>query len=152
VLEIGSGSGFLTVQLANIVSQVVSYEKKEEFLKIAQSNAEQANAKNIVFKLQDVITGGITEKEGSFDLVVCDIAEAEKIVAKALPLLKKDGFMVAHCLHMEQAKDFALECKKYCKEVLMTETIIREYEVRDFGTRPKHFGLMHTAYLVFARK
>lgn len=152
VLEIGTGSGFLTVQLANIVSEVVSYEKKEDFLKIAQHNTERANAKNVTFRLRDAISEGIEEKEESFDLAVCDIAEAEKIVPIVLPLLKKNGFMVAHCLHVEQAKAFALECRKYCGEVNMTETIVRDYEIRDFGTRPKHFGLMHTAYLVFARK
>ncbi|NYZ77498.1 tRNA (adenine-N1)-methyltransferase, partial [Candidatus Micrarchaeota archaeon] len=65
---------------------------------------------------------------------------------------KKDGTFAAHCLNVEQAKVLVLELRKHFREVFMLENIIREYEVRDFGTRPQHFGLMHTAYLVFARK
>lgn len=152
VLEIGSGAGFLTVQLANIVDSVVSYEKREEFLKIAESNAKRLGLKNITFKLRDMVQEDLDEKEEIFDLVVCDIAEADKIVAKVLKVLKKGGFIAAHCLHIEQAKALALECQKSGCEVVMTECITRDYEVRDFGVRPKHFGLMHTAYLVFARK
>jgi len=152
VLEIGSGSGFFTVQLANIVKEVVSYEKKEEFLKVAQSNVKKVGFENVVFKLRDVVSEGIDEKDESFDLVFCDIADAEKIVPAAFNAIKSKGFLAAHCLHVEQAKAFALECKKYCEDVFMIECIVRDYEVRDFGTRPRHFGLMHTAYLVFAQK
>ena len=31
IVELGSGSGFMTVQFANIAKEVVSYEKRKEF-------------------------------------------------------------------------------------------------------------------------
>ncbi|VVC04898.1 tRNA (adenine(57)-N(1)/adenine(58)-N(1))-methyltransferase TrmI [Candidatus Bilamarchaeum dharawalense] len=151
VVELGSGTGFMTVQFANIVKEVVSYEKREEFLKIAQSNVDRAGLKNVTFKFRDVLAG-IDEKEGDFDLVFCDISEAEKIVEAAHSALKKGGYLAAHCLQSEQAKALHLASEKVFTEVFTIEGIVREYEAREFGFRPKHFGLMHTAYLVFARK
>jgi tRNA A58 N-methylase Trm61 len=151
VIELGSGSGFLTVQLANVAKEVVSYEKRKEFLDIAEANVKRAGLPNVTFRLHDALHG-IEEKDGSWDLVACDIADAEKIVPYALEALKKGGYLAAHCLHSEQAKALHLECAKNFSEVFTAEAMMREYEVRDFGFRPAHFGLMHTAYLVFARK
>ena len=153
VVELGSGSGFLTVQFANIVKEVISYEKREEFLKIAEGNVKRCGFTNVTFKHRDVLEpNAIDEKDGSFDLVFCDIAEAEKVVPHAHAALKLGGFLAAHCLHVEQAKALVLETQKTFSEVSMVESIVREYEVNERGTRPKHIGLMHTAYLVFARK
>ncbi len=151
VIELGSGSGFMTVQLANIAKEVVSYEKRKEFLELAESNVRRAGLKNVTFRLHDVL-GGIEEKDGSWDLVFCDIAEAEKAAAMAHAALRKGGYLAAHCLHSEQAKALHLEAQKHFSEVFTTECIMREFEVREFGFRPAHFGLMHTAYMVFARK
>ena len=151
VIELGSGSGFMTVQFANIVKEVKSYEKRKEFLDLAQANVERAGLKNVAFTLHDVLHG-IEEQDGSWDLVFCDIADAERIVESAFKALKKGGYLAAHCLQSEQAKTLHLAAEKMFSEVFTTETIMREYDVRDFGFRPKHFGLMHTAYLVFARK
>jgi tRNA (adenine57-N1/adenine58-N1)-methyltransferase len=151
VIELGSGTGFMTVQLANIAKEVVSYEKRQEFHALAKDNAKRAGLANITFKLKDVLEG-IEEQDGSWDLVFCDIADAERAVPSMHKALRKDGYMAAHCLHSEQAKALHLAAKEAFSDVFTMEAISREYEVRDFGFRPAHFGLMHTAYLVFARK
>jgi tRNA (adenine57-N1/adenine58-N1)-methyltransferase len=149
IVEIGTGSGFMTVQLANVAKEVVTYEKRQDFAKLAEENIRKSGLQNVRLKIKDALDG-IDEKD--VDLVFCDIPEAEKVAASAYDALKKDGFLAAHCLNVEQAKALVLECKKYFEEVFMVECIVRQYEVREFGTRPKHIGLMHTAYLVFARK
>ncbi len=151
VLELGSGSGFMTVQLANIAKLVRSYEKRKEFLDLAEANVRKAGLTNVEFRLHDVLHG-IEENDGTWDLVFCDIADAEKVAAAAHTALRKGGYLAAHCLHSEQAKALHLEAMKQFSEVFSVETIMREYEVREFGFRPKHFGLLHTAYLVFAKK
>ncbi len=149
VLELGSGSGFMTVQLANIVDKVVTYEKRKEFQELAISNVKKAGLSNVEFKLRDVFDG-IDEKDA--DLIYCDIAEPERIIGQMHDALKEGGFMAAHCLNIEQAKALHLAAEETFKEVFTLDCTIREYDVRDFGTRAKHFGLMHTAYLVFAKK
>ena len=151
VVELGSGSGFMTVQMANVAKEVISYEKRKEFLDIARKNVERAGLDNVTFKHRDVLEG-IDEQDGSFDLVFCDIAEADKAAEMACKALKKGGFMAAHCLQAEQAKALHLEAEKHFSEVFTTESVMREYEAREFGFRPKHFGLMYSAYLVIARK
>ncbi|MBI5226946.1 methyltransferase domain-containing protein [Candidatus Micrarchaeota archaeon] len=151
VIELGSGSGFMTVQMASIAKEVVSYEKRKEFLDLAQSNVMRANFGNVTFKFRDVLSG-IDEKDQTFDLVFCDIAEADKIAKYAYDALKKGGYFVCHCLQSEQARLAHLEAQKSFSEVFTIEGTIREYEAKEFGFRPQHFGLTYTAFLVFARK
>jgi tRNA A58 N-methylase Trm61 len=151
VIELGSGSGYMTVQMALIAKEVVSYEKRNEFQELAQSNIERAGLDNVEFKSRDVLEG-IDEDDGSWDLVFCDIAEADQIVGPAHKALKRNGYLAAHCLHAEQAKALHLAAEAVFSEVFTIESIVREYEAREYGFRPKHFGLLHTAYLVFARK
>lgn len=149
VLELGSGSGFMSVQLANIVRKVVTYEKRKEFQELAQHNVEKSGLSNVEFKLRDVFEG-IDETEA--DLIFCDIAEPEKIIVQMHAALKEGGFMAAHCLNIEQAKALHLAAESVFRDVFTIDCTVTEYDVRDFGTRPKHFGLMHTAYLVFSKK
>lgn len=151
VIELGSGSGFMTVQLANVAKEVVSYEKRKEFLEIAKENVKRSGLENVTLKLRDVFEG-IDEKDEAWDLVLCDIPESHKTVEMAYAALKKKGYLVGHCLQAEQAKALHLEAEKHFEEVFTMEGTLREYEVKEFGIRPKHFGLMYTAYLVFAKK
>lgn len=149
-IDAGAGSAFLTIALANICKKVYSYEKKPEFFELAGKNIEYSGLKNTELKNKDIFEG-IEEKET--DLITLDLPEAEKAVLHACNALKKDGWLVGYLPNIEQAKLFYLECEKAgFTEIFMLENIVREYEVREYGVRPQHIGLMHTAYLVFARK
>ena len=149
VVEAGAGSGFLTVALASIAKEVISYENNEEFAKLAEENIKRASLNNVTIKQMD-ITNGIDEK--NVDAIILDLKDALKVVEIAYNALKKDCYVVGYLPNIEQAKEFYLECEKYFEKVFMLENIVRDYEVRDFGVRPRHFGLMHTAYLVFGKK
>ena len=151
VIELGCGSGFMTAQLSNIVSEVICYDKREEFLDLAKENLKKLDFTNVVFKLKDV-NEGIDEKEAEFDLVFADLPEPHKIVDSSLTALKNDGFFVAYCLQMEQAKLTHLEAEKKFSKVFTLEFTNREYQAKEFGFRPMNFGLVYTAFLVFARK
>ena len=149
ILEIGTGSGFLTIQLARIAKQVITYEKNSSFSEIAQENFKTLGLKNIKLKNKN----GLEEiKEKNQDLITIDISNAEEIAESAYNSLKEEGYLAAHCLSIEQSKKLVLECKKYFKEVFMIENLVREYDVNELRTRPKHLGILHTAYLVFARR
>ncbi|MCP4646538.1 MAG: methyltransferase domain-containing protein [bacterium] len=151
VVEAGAGSAFATIVLGNIVKSVVSYERNEEFCKLAKKNVEKAGLKNVKIKKGDLLEKGIREKE--VDLVLLDMPEANKAVGHAYKALVKEGHLVGFLPNVEQARDFYLACEENeFSDVFMLESIVREYEVRVYGVRPKHVGLTHTAYLVFARK
>ncbi len=149
VLEIGSGSGFTTVALARIVSEVISYEKRSEFLQLAKRNVERAMLENVIFKEGDGID---FQETGPFDLVFSDIAENHFVCERAYDVLTEDGYFVAHCLQSEQAKETHLAAEEQYSEVFTIESFVREYQVKHFGFRPKNVGILYTAYLVFARK
>ncbi|MGV8176601.1 MAG: tRNA (adenine-N1)-methyltransferase [Candidatus Bilamarchaeaceae archaeon] len=149
VVEAGAGSGFLTAYLGRIAKKVVSYEKDERWVAVVKENVKKLGLENVEVKHGDIFNG-IEEKD--VDLVVLDLPEAEKAVAHAFSSLKKGGMVVGYLPHTEQVKSFVDECTKHTNDIFTTEIIAREYEVRDRGTRPSHFGLMHTAYLVFAKK
>ncbi len=149
ILEIGTGSGFLTIQLARIVKKITTYEKNPQFAEIAQSNFKKLELKNVKSKIQDGFEG---IKEKNIDVAIVDIPNAEEIVEQILPSLNEGGYLVGHCLSIEQSKALFLECEKYFKEVFMIESIIREYDVNERRTRPKHLGITHTSYLIFAKK
>lgn len=149
-VDAGAGSAFLTCALANICEKVYSYERKPEFFELAKKNIERAGLKNVELKNKDIFEG-IDEKD--VDLVTLDLPDAEKGVAGAHSALKKDGWLVGYLPNVEQAKEFYMKCHELgFSEIFMLENIVREFEVREYGVRPVHIGLTHTAYLVFARK
>jgi len=64
VLDAGSGSGVLTVNLARFVKKVYSYEINQEFFKLAQENFNNLGIKNIELK-NSTSTGLLWASAGS---------------------------------------------------------------------------------------
>lgn len=149
-VEAGSGSGFLTVALANICKKVYSYEIREDFLKLTEENLNSLKIKNVILKNKNIFEG-IDERD--VDAVILDMLNSYLAIGHAFNALKKNGFCIGYLPNIEQAKTFFLTLKKNnFKDIFMIESIVREYEVNELNVRPKHIGLMHTAYLVFGKK
>jgi len=151
-VDAGAGSGWLAVTLGNIAKKVTTYEWREEFAELAQKNINRAGLTNVEVKRKDVFTG-IDEKE--VDLVTLDLADSEKVVPFAHAALKSGGLVVGYLPHAEQVQQFVKACREagFAEDKIFTiECIVREYLVRDRGFRPENTGLMHTAYLTFAKK
>ncbi len=151
VLDAGAGSGWLAVQLGRIARQVVSYELREEFAKIASQNVKRAELSNVEIRIRDVLKEGFDEKEA--DLICLDLADSDKVLGHAFASLKEGGCVVGYLPHAEQLKAFVQAgevagfVQFYC-----CECNVREILVRAHGVRPANVGLMHTAYLAFGRK
>lgn len=151
VLDAGSGSGWLAMQLGRVAAQVVSYELREEFAKIAQFNVKKAGLDNVEIRLRDVLKDGFDE--GEADLVCLDLADSNRMLAAAFSSLKAGGAVVGYLPHAEQLRAFVEAGQSagfgdwYC-----CECNVREILVRAHGVRPANTGLMHTAYLAFGRK
>jgi tRNA (adenine57-N1/adenine58-N1)-methyltransferase len=151
VLDAGAGSGWLDVQLGRVAKKVIGYEKREEFLELAKKNVERAGLDNVELRMRDVIAGGFDEKDA--DVVVLDMADSHLAVPKAVDSLNEKGVIVGYLPHTDQMKEFVKACEAagfantYC-----IECIVREMLVRDAGVRPQNVGIVHTAYLAFARK
>jgi len=57
VLEIGTGSGFITACLAKMAKQVISVDVFEQFTNEAAGKLEEKNIHNVEFETGDVMTG-----------------------------------------------------------------------------------------------
>ncbi|MFB6176284.1 MAG: SAM-dependent methyltransferase, partial [Halobaculum sp.] len=67
-------------------------------------------------------------------------------------LLRSGGFCAAYSPFVEDARETALAAREVgLAEVEIVETIQREIQADDRGTRPSTAGVGHTGYLTFAR-
>ena len=154
VLEVGIGSGSLTVALANAVApngKVISYDNREDFIEHALKNLKIMKLDNYVTtKIKD-IKKGIDEKE--LDAIILDIPDPWKAVSHAWKALKPGGYLCSYSPLISQVEKTVKEIKKHSFiEVKTLENIQREMIVSDRGTRPSFNMLGHTGYLTFARK
>lgn len=150
VIDAGTGTGYLAIFLANYLpnGKVVTYEKNKQFVKIARENIKLSGLKNLKLKRRD-ISKGIDEK--NVDLVTLDLQHPEKIVKHAYKSLKVGGWLVVYSPTVEEVIRVVKGVKKYFSEIKTTENIVREWQT-ERTTRPKTMGLMHTGWLLFARK
>ena len=151
VVDVGTGSGFLSMFLANYLKtgKVVTYEKNKKFFKVAKENVKICGLTNIKLKQKDVMHG-IDEK--NVDLFTLDMKYAEKIIKHAYNSLKPGGWLVVYSPYIEQVilATKEIEKKNFC-DIKTVENIVREWQIEKY-TRPKTVGLMHTGFLTFARK
>jgi len=77
VLEVGTGSGFLTACLARLGASVVSYDIQPEFTERAQARLEAQGVRNATLRCQDL--GRLPAEFGRFEAIA---------VTGALPMLE----------------------------------------------------------------
>lgn len=151
VVDAGTGSGFLTIFLANYLplGKVVTYEKNKRFAKVAKENIKKSRLPNIKLKQKD-ITKGIDEK--NVDLITLDMNHPEQVIKHAHRALVAGGWVVVYSPFIEQVAAVVKKLKrKNFSNIKVIENIVREWEVEK-ASRPKTIGLMHTGFLTFARK
>jgi tRNA (adenine57-N1/adenine58-N1)-methyltransferase len=150
VVDAGTGSGFLSMFLANLGCTVYTYERKKEFHDIARKNVKNFGLKNVFLKNAD-ITKGI--KERNVDLVTLDMQNPEKVIKHAFKSLNSGGWLAIYSMHIEEVKKVYEELKKYdFVDIKIWENIQREWQSLGKLTRPKNYMLAHTGWLTFARK
>ena len=152
VVDAGTGAGATALHFGNIVGdkgEVHSYEIREDFAEIARRNVENFGLENVFIKNED-ITGGIEEE--NVDIVFLDLPKPWDVVESATKSLKTGGFIAAYTPYIEQVQILHRVLKKFEFSSLNTvESILRQIEVKNKGTRPKTRGAAHTGYITFAR-
>lgn len=150
-LDLGGGSGFLALFLANLVpsGNVITYEIKKEHADIIKSNIEKSGFKNVklINKPAEKFTGS------GFDLVTMDVKGAEKLIARAHKALKKGGFLAVYSPHIEQQIATMKEMEKTkLSHVKIIETIQREWTSVHGFTHPRPSQVVHTGFVAIGRK
>jgi tRNA (adenine57-N1/adenine58-N1)-methyltransferase len=154
VLEAGTGSGVLTMFLANYVKpygKVYSYDINEQYIENAKKQLTRYNLdRYVVFKLKDV-TKEIDEK--NIDTIILDIPTPWLVVKNAYNALKPSGIFISLSPTIEQVIETVEELNKNnFIDISTIEILLRNLRVKKGMTRPEHTMRAHTTYITFARK
>jgi len=154
VIECGSGSGSLTIALANAVApsgRVYAYDRSEKFMENARKNVESAGFGEFVeFKLREAQEG--FDEEG-VDVVMLDLPSPWDGIASAARALRGGGRIASLSPTYNQVER--------CVEVLAEEgfvfletieVLVRNIRVSTGKTRPMDRMVSHTGFLTFGRK
>jgi tRNA (adenine57-N1/adenine58-N1)-methyltransferase catalytic subunit len=155
VIEAGTGSGALTIALAWMVGptgRVTTYDRRADFLDVAQRNARAAGlADRVTFRQRDVAEDG-------FDLsgvsaVVLDLPEPWVLVEAARVVLVPGGHLATFSPTYNQLERTVRALREHeYDEVRAVELLERALHVGDGGTRPEFDMLGHTGFLASGRK
>lgn len=113
VLEIGTGTGFLTACLAKLASSVVSIDIYEDFSRNAKEKLEKLELRNIEFRTEDALVMGHQEQ---FDAIAVtgSIPELDEHFIRMLRpggrlfiIVGREPVMEARVVTMHQRGDYA---------------------------------------------
>jgi len=151
-LDAGTGTGVLAAYLGRLGVEVTTYERDPDFADVARENMRTAGVSDLV----DVRTGDLTdalgELEGAFDLLTLDTGDAPAVVERADELLAPGGFLAVYSPFVESTRECVRAARSVgLSDVVTLETIQREMDFDERGSRPSTAGVGHTGYLLFAR-
>lgn len=98
VLEIGAGTGIVTLQVAPVVGRVVATDRSSEMLEILRGRLAEANATNVDVEVADALA--LTYADESFDAVIMAnllhlLPEPAAALAEARRVLRRPGLLCA---------------------------------------------------------
>ena len=154
VVEAGTGSGALTMALANVVrpdGKVYSYDISERHQKTAAKNIERSGLMPYVdLDILD-ITEGIPHED--VDAIILDMATPWLVIEHAWKALAGSGVFMSFSPTIEQVMKVTEELGNHpFIEIETIELMLREITVAPNKTRPKTQMIGHSGYLTSARK
>ncbi len=150
VLDAGTGSGILAIYLGSIASEVITYEKNEDFVKIAKKNIRAAGLKNVEVRHGDIISE-IPHLNEKFDIITLDMMDSSQVIPFTKNMLKPSGFLVTYSPFFEQSKEIREAMRDEFTEVRTLECIEREISFSRGLTRPNTRVVGHTGFITIAR-
>jgi tRNA (adenine57-N1/adenine58-N1)-methyltransferase len=151
VLDAGTGSGILTMYLGSIAKRVVTYEVKEDFMKVARKNVENAGLDNVELRCGDIVDE-IKNIDEKFDVITLDTQNTKDVIPNVKKILYPGGFIATYSPFFEQTKEIrdALDAEGF-DEVMTMEFSEREISFSSRGTRPSTSKVGHTGFITIAR-
>jgi tRNA (adenine57-N1/adenine58-N1)-methyltransferase len=154
VVEAGTGSGALTMALANIVrpnGRVYSYDISEKHQKTAYKNIERSGLTQYVsLEILD-ITKSLPQED--VDAIILDMATPWMALENVWKSLSGSGVFLSFSPTIEQVIETTKELQKHpFIEIETVELMLREITVAHNKTRPRTQMIGHSGYLTSARK
>ena len=154
VVEAGTGSGALTMALANAVrpdGKIYSYDISEKHQNTAAKNILRSGLMPYVDLGIIDITEGIPKED--VDAVILDMATPWQVIQHAWKALAGSGVFLSFSPTIEQVMKTTEELNNHpFIEIETVELIMREITVAPNKTRPKTQMIGHSGYLTSARK
>jgi tRNA(1-methyladenosine) methyltransferase and related methyltransferases len=154
VLDAGTGTGVLAAYLGRLGVDVTSYEIDSEFADVARENMSLAGVADQV----EIRTGDLTAAldtvgdEEPFDVLTLDTADAPTIIEAAQTLLAPGGYIAVYVPFVEHTREAVEAARKAGVTAIETyETIQREMDFDERGSRPSTAGVGHTGYMTIGR-
>jgi len=154
VLDAGTGTGVLAAYLGRLGATVTTYERDADFAAVARENMQTAGVAGRVEVRTGDVCDGLDDLagDGDFDVLTLDTEDAAAVVARAPDLLVPGGVVAIYSPFVEQAREVAATARDAGLAGVETlETIQREMDFDDRGSRPSTAGVGHTGYLTFGR-
>ena len=156
VIEAGSGSGSLTISIAETIGpdgHLYTYDLREDMSQKSQLNLKTIlpNSNNVTFKIGDV-SHQIDEHE--VDAIILDLPEPWEVVNQALKALKYGGIIISFLPTIIQVSNY-VDTLRDCLQFTLIETtelLERSWTVGGRSIRPDHRMTGHTGFITFARK
>ena len=154
VMEIGTGSGALTTVLAQMVrpaGKVFTYDRREDFMKLAEKNLRRARLTNFVSLNQREPMKPFAEK--NFDAAILDIPTPWEEINVVREALKGGGSIVTLNPTYNQIEQSAEAMREAgFIRVEACEILLRHLLARKGRTRPVQRMVSHTEFMVFGTK
>jgi tRNA (adenine57-N1/adenine58-N1)-methyltransferase len=153
VLDAGTGTGVLAASLARAGARVLTYERDADFADVARENMRLGGVADRVDVRTDDVREAIETIDGEFDVLTLDTGDAADVVEHAPSRLLPGGFIAVYSPFVEQTRavnEAATDAG--LADVRTTETLQREMDFDERGSRPSTAPVGHTGFLTFARR
>lgn len=153
VVEAGTGSGAMTLAMANAVKpdgHIYSYEIRSVFLESARKSLKRAALAEYVTLKQLDAKAGFEERE--VDAVLIDLGEPWAVVPHAWDALKGGATVGSFSPTMNQVERTVASLRGRFANIQSYECLLREIRAEEGKTRPATMMVGHTGYLTFANK
>ena len=158
VLEAGTGSGALTIALLRGTGpqgQVISYELRQDFSRIAQGNLRRflGAADSLVLRQHDIYAGILPEDQ-PLHRIILDVSEPWRVVEHAARALVAGGIFLSYVPTIPQAVQTTETLRSMGAFGLLetVEVLLRPWNIEGLSVRPAHRMVAHTGFLTVARR
>lgn len=154
VLEAGTGSGAMTLALAQMVQphgKVYTYEERAEHQENARKNILRAKLEPYVeFRVQDIRAGF---DQHNADALFLDVREPWLFLAQAHAALRPGGFFGSLVPTTNQVSEMLTEMDRMSNwvEIEVSELLHRKYKLNAERLRPDDRMIAHTGFIITAR-
>lgn len=153
VLEVGTGSGALTLSLARAVGEegrVFSYDIRADLQDLARRNLERVGLEaRVELKRGDAAEGFA---ETGLDAGFMDVREPWRYLEQVQKALQPGGFLGALVPTTNQVQELVAALQEQAvRDVEVCELMLRQYKPVPERLRPMDRLTAHTGYLIFGR-